>query len=358
MKNRIENLICVLLALSVAGVVAYILYGKRVDEWRQVACSTLKNAVNTEIEERAQVADSLPMYTQGYYRPLAESDFPQVIDITTEQGKRQYTLTWEKFQRNVTQDPDMRVWHSMLFLKHPLSPDTLSRDWNDSLRLAGFSGKGLLRVRTLDVESDARHCVCTGDSLEVIQADSLHQLNMGYVCETEVTGFLSYRWWQVYAVTDWVILLLLLLSGGSLSLLWRKVPAIKERYFTKTIEVEKVVEVEKTVMVADVELFRATCCRLPDGTLFDRARRVLKKGDKQEKLAAQDCMFLWLLVEAKDEGVSMERLKEAIWSSKVESNNALYVNASRLRKSLGEISTLTIENAHGRYRLVNTEEED
>ena len=43
MKNRIENLICVLLALLVAGVVAYILYGKRVDEWRQVACSTLKN---------------------------------------------------------------------------------------------------------------------------------------------------------------------------------------------------------------------------------------------------------------------------------------------------------------------------
>ena len=34
MKNRIENLICVLLALLVAGVVAYILYGKRVDEWR------------------------------------------------------------------------------------------------------------------------------------------------------------------------------------------------------------------------------------------------------------------------------------------------------------------------------------
>ena len=142
MKNRIENLICVLLAFLVAGVVAYILYGKRVDEWRQVACSTLKNAVNTEIEERAQVADSLPMYTLSYYRPLAESDFPRVIDITTEQGKRQYTLTWEKFQRNVTQDPDMRVWHSMLFLKHPLSPDTLNRGWNDSLRSAGFSGKG------------------------------------------------------------------------------------------------------------------------------------------------------------------------------------------------------------------------
>ena len=38
--------------------------------------------------------------------------------------------------------------------------------------------------------------------------------------------------------------------------------------------------------------------------------------------------------------------------------NALYTNASRLRKSLGEISTLTIENVHGCYRLVNTEEED
>ena len=361
MSSRIKIIVSFAAALLAAGIVAYVLYGKRADEWRQVAGRTLENAVKEEVNRRLlELGGNIPFSSHGSYKALVESDFPLTIDVTTEQGNKQYTITWEESQRNIAKDRDTRTRHTMLFLNHPFSPDTLSRNWNDSLQLVGFFGKGLLRVNTLDLNSGERHCVYADDSLEVAQADSLSQLNMGYACEIEVTSFLSYHWWQVYAVADWGFLLFLLLCGILVALLWCKLPVLRERYFVKTVEVEKVVEkvveVEKPVMVATMELSQATCYQLPDGTLFDRAHHVLKKGSKQKTLAAQDCTLLWLLIEAKDEGVAIERLKETLWSSKIDSNNAVYANISRLRKNLEGISSLSIKNAHGYYHLILTKE--
>ena len=363
MKSKIKIIVSLAAALLAAGIVAYVLYGKRVDEWRQVAGRTLENAVKEEVNKRVlELGENIPYFSHGDFKPLVESDFPLTIDVTTERGKRQYTITWEESQRNITQERDRRSGHTVLFSNHPLSPDTLSRNWNDSLQLAGFSGKGLLRVCTLDMNSGERHCVYAGDSLEVAQADSLSQLNIGYACEIVVTSFLSYHWWQAYAVADWVILLLLSLGVGGLALLCRKSPSIWERYFTKIVEVpklvEKVVEVEKPVLVATVDLSQATCCQLPDGTSFDKAHHVLKKGDKQKALSPQDSKLLWLLIEAKAEGVSMERLKDILWSSKISDNRMLYTAISRLRNELTEISSMTIKNAHGYYYLVVAKKED
>lgn len=361
MKRRIKIIVSLVAALLAAGIVACILYGKRVGEWRQVADHTLRNAIKKEVNKRVlELGENIPYSSHGNYKTLVESDFPLTVEFTTEQGNKQYTIKWKESQRNIAKDRDTRTKHTVLFLNHPLSPDTLSRNWNDSLRLAGFSGKGLLRVCTLDMNSGERHCMYAGDSLEVAQADSLLQLNIGYVCEIEVAGFLSYHWWQVYAVADWGILLFLLLCGIVVALLWCKLSVLRERYFVKTVEVEKVVEkvieVEKPVMVATMELSQATCYQLPDGTLFDRVHHVLKKGSKQKTLTAQDCTLLWLLVEAKDEGVAIERLKETLWSSKIDSNNAVYANISRLRKNLEGISSLSIKNAHGYYHLILTKE--
>lgn len=363
MKSQIKIIVSFAVALLAAFFVGRELYTDRLDEWRQVADHTLRNAVKEEVDKRfLELGENIPYFSHGDFKPLAESDFPLTIDFTTERGKRQYTITWEESQRNIAQSRNDRTRHTILFLTHPLSPDTLSRNWNDSLRLAGFSGKGLLRVCTLDMNSGERHFVYTGDSLEVVQADSLSQLNMGYACEIVVTGFLSYRWWRVYAVTDWGILLLLLFSGVGLVLLWCQIPAIRERYFVKTVEVErvveKVIEVEKPVMVTTMEFSQATYCRLPDGTLFDKTHHVLKKGDKQKALSPQDSKLLWLLIEAQAEGVAMECLKDTLWSSRISDNRMLYTAISRLRNELTEISSMTIKNAHGYYYLVVAKKED
>ena len=49
MKRSIKIIVSLVAALLAAGIVAYVLYGKRVDEWRQVAGRTFENAVKEEV---------------------------------------------------------------------------------------------------------------------------------------------------------------------------------------------------------------------------------------------------------------------------------------------------------------------
>ena len=349
MKNIFKIIVCLGVALLAAGIVAYILYGKRVDEWRQVTGRTLENTVSEEVSRRLlELGGNIPFSSHGSYRSLVESDFPLAIGLKTGQGNRQDTITWEDSQRNITQDPDMRTWHSMLFLKHSLSLDTLSRNWNDSLRLAGFSGKGLLRVRTLDLNSGVQHCVYTGDSLEMARADSLSQLNIGYACEIEVTGFLLSSWWEVYSALDWTVAVLLALAVGGFGLLLWNLPIIKERYWVKKVE-EK-----KTIYVATMELNQASCYRFADGTLFDREQHLLQRGGVSVKLPVLLVNLLDIFVEAKGNSVPTVDFMAKLWASNQEDTRLLYTAINRLKKSLNSVSAdMIIENEHGAYRLVH-----
>ena len=332
-----------------AGIVAYVLYGKRVDEWRQVAGRTFENAVKEEVDKRVlELGENIPYSSHVSHGLPGGSDFPLTIEIITEQGNRKYTITKEESLRNITQDQNMRSWHTMLFLNHPLSPDTLSRNWNDSLQLVGFSGKGLLRVCTLDTNSDERHCVYAGDSLKVAQADSLSQLNIGYACEIVVTDFLLYHWWEVYSAWDWVMAAFFAFFIGGLVLLLWNFPIIKERYLVKRVEVEK------TVLVATAEFDQATCCYLADGTLFDRGQHLLRRGEDSVKLPVLLANLLEIFIEAKGDAVPTADFMAKLWASNQEDTRLLYTAIGRLKKSLNNVSSdMMIENGHGTYRLVH-----
>ena len=55
MKRSIKIIVSFAAALLAAGIVAYVLYGKRVDEWRQVAGRTFENAVKEEVLHMAAI---------------------------------------------------------------------------------------------------------------------------------------------------------------------------------------------------------------------------------------------------------------------------------------------------------------
>ena len=78
MKSKIKIIVSLAAALLAAGIVAYVLYGKRVDEWRQVAGQTLRNAVGEEVAKRT----GQPFYfaANGVYKQLEERDYSSVCD--------------------------------------------------------------------------------------------------------------------------------------------------------------------------------------------------------------------------------------------------------------------------------------
>ena len=61
MSSRIKIIVSLVAALLAAGIVAYIQYGKRVDEWRLVAGRTFENAVKEEVDKRVlELGENIP----------------------------------------------------------------------------------------------------------------------------------------------------------------------------------------------------------------------------------------------------------------------------------------------------------
>lgn len=333
MKSQIKIIIAFAIALLSAGIVAYILYGKRVDEWRQVADRTLKSVVSEEVVKRT----GQPFYvvTDGVLSQLEARDFPKKVHLDTESGVKEYEISYFQSSHNITQSPDERFVHTYWFQEQPLDADTLGRMWNDSLREAGFRGEGVLRIEAMNVDNGGVRTSYWGDSVVVARADSLSYLSIGYVCETEAFGFLSYSWWKIYALADWGKLLL---TGIVVFLFVKFVIGVMCRRAADKLGI--------AVDVAD------GCCRLSDGTIFDKERNILQKGKKTVELTAMVARLLAVLVEAEGEEVSSELLIEKMWPAHGASKEQLRKAIERLRKSLHSIdSAVVIENGWGTYRL-------
>ena len=301
MRSEIKIIITLVVALLAAVFVGGALYTHRVDEWRQVAGRTLKSAVSEEVVKRT----GQPFYvaTDGVHKPLEAREFP-----------------------------NERFVHTYWFQEQPLDADTLGRAWNDSLRAVGFRGKGLLRINAMDVETGQGSTTYWTDSVALAKADSLSYLSIGYVCETEITGYLSCLWWRVYAFSDWGILLSVGI-GTFFCLMW----------LTRRRTISRL---RPAMDVAD------GCCCLRDGTVFDKERHILRKGKEEVELTAMIARLMTVLVEAEGEEVASELLIEKVWPSHSGSKEQLRKAIERLRKLLhGIASEVVIENRWGTYRL-------
>lgn len=330
MKNIFKIIVCLGVALLAAGIVAYILYGKRVDEWRQVAGQTLRNAVGEEIVKRT----GQPFYfaADGVYKQLEERDFPKKVYLDTESGSKEYEISYIQNIHNITQSPDKRGMHTYRFQEQPLDADTLGRAWNDSLRESGFRGDGLLRINTMDVETGQRSTTYWTDSAALAKADSLSCLFIGYACETEIVSYLSCSWWRVYALSDWGILLLTGICTFFL-LMW----LARRRAMSR---------LHPVMDVAD------GCCCLSDGTIFNREKNRLRKGENEVELPALIARLLVVLIEAGGEEVPNRVLIEKVWPPRSGSKEQLRKAIERLRKLLHSIaSEVVIENRWGAYCL-------
>ena len=308
MKSRIKIIVSLAAALLAAGIVAYILYGKRADEWRQVAGQTLRNAVGEEVAKR--IGQPFYLATDGSDKQLEERDFPKKVHLDMESGSKEYEISY--FQN--------------------IHNDTLGRAWNDSLREAGFQGDGLLRINTMNVETGQRCTTYWTDSAALAKADSLSCLFIGYACETEIVGYLSCPWWRLYALSDWEILLL----AGMCTfffLMW----LVRRRAISR---------LHPAMDVAD------GCCCLSDGTMFYREKNILQKNENQVELSATIARLLIVLIEANGGEVSNRVLIEKVWPSHSGSKEQLRKAIERLRKLLHSIaSEVVIENGWGTYRL-------
>lgn len=344
MKQRTIILgIGALIALAVSGVYGMRLYGKscrQVEEWNEVAKATFDEALWMEVNKRS----STPFYHYSSGRQgvmSLERRIPDTVRVMTATGFRKFKIDRFRYDHSLIQETEKRAMTAFLLTKYPLFVDTLVMRWDSLLVNNQVLAKNRIRYIYTDEElqNDTVFTAKRGKP-----TDSLTVRYLGFRCEHELVGYVSYPFWlSSLSVTEWGFLLLPWCVCGLLFVLY--VPM--ERFIKKTLVREK------QVHVADVPIEKAKVYRLPDGTVFDTFAGTLVRGEEKTSLSPQSVNLLKLFVRTSHYRATAEEIDSCLWYGKG-SKEQLRTAIFRLRKDLKAVhSPLVIQNEGGIYELKN-----
>ena len=169
---------------------------------------------------------------------------------------------------------------------------------------------------------------------------------MGFRCEHELVGYVSYPFWlSLLSVSEWGFLLLPWCVWGLLFAFY----APWEHFIRKKIIREKVIE--KEIHVADVKIDEAKIFLLPDGSLFDTFTGILSKGEISRQLPPQSIILLKLFLQKENHHLSSSEIEQELWKGKG-TIDQLHKAIQRLRAELKKVSSeIVIKNINGDYEL-------
>ena len=348
MKQRTIILgIGALIALAVSGVYGMRLYGKscrQVEEWNEVAKATFDEALWMEVDKRSSISFYHATSSSGGMTTL-QKRIPDTVRVMTPMGFRKFKIDRYKYDHSLIQETEKRGLVGTLLFISPLSVDTLAMRWDSLLVNNQVLARNRIRYIYTDEElqNDTVFTAKRGKP-----TDSLTVRYLGFRCEHELVGYVSYPFWlSLLSLSEWGFLLLPWCVWGLLFAFY----APLERFIRKKLIREKVVE--KEVHVADVPIEKAKIYQLPDGTVFDTFAGTLVRGREKTSLSPQSVNLLKLFVRTSDYRVTAEDIDSHLWNgkgSKEQLRNAI----SRLRKEMKTVlSTLTIQNEGGIYELKN-----
>lgn len=348
MKQRTIILgIGALIALAVSGVYGMRLYGnycRQVAEWNEVAKTTFDDALWMEVDKRA----STPFYHYSSFpggMTTLKQRIPDTVRVMTSTGFRKFEIKRYKYDHSLIQETENRVKSGFLLTEYPLSVDTLVMRW-DSL-LVSNQVLARNRIRYIytdeDLQNDTVFAARKGNS-----TDSLTVRYLGFRCEHELVGYVTYPFWlSLLSLTGWGFLMLPWCVWGLLFVIYN----LLVRFIRKKLIREKVVE--KEVHVADVPIEKAKVYQLPDGTVFDTFAGTLVRGKERTSLSPQSVNLLKLFVRTSDYRATAEEIDSHLWNGKG-SKEQLRTAIFRLRKDLKAThSSLDIQNEGGIYELKN-----
>lgn len=339
----------------VTGIYVYILYDnykEQIPEWNALAKETFVEALNLEVQKRGNVVMSFISVNYPEVRTL-ETPFKSPVTLTSRYGTHDYEIPRVKFDNSLIKDTERRMLLSYVFEKHPLNADTLNILWNSLLVRKSVAANTGIRLSTTDLLKKTS-TVYSSDSIKVLQGDSLLSRYIGFRCEVEATGFVSYNWWQALKVGPPIILLLLLWFCFFFLLLYYKQITSFLRH--KLVQKETVVCIhEKRIIVErkmylEEEVGQTGLYELADGTILDSEKGILTNGEKTRQLRPQIIVLLKLFLRSKNYRLTAEEIDKELWQGRGNLNQ-LYAVIHRLRESLEGISSLVVEYKDEYYCL-------
>lgn len=336
--------IAILLCIMITGGYSVTLYHdvrKQLSERKASARETLVEALWIEVRKRSNIPVDVITVNHVEAQTLEEK-VPDSVTLISKYGTRKYAIPREKFTHSLVKERQKRMLLSILLEKHPVSADTLNHNWDSLLLAKKIAANTYIRYSTTDLQE----CTDTTYSRKYrqnLQADSLTPCYMGFRCEAEITGFILYRWWQMIDGWQWALLVLPWVCLCIFMFAHRRIASFfKEKFKRKEVVIqEKEIIIEKEILMTEVKTATIDIYKLEDGTSFDPVKRILRRGDKEKKVAPQITVLLKLFLLSENLCLKEDEIYKEMWkgSGAPERLSTLIL---RLRNTLKEISDITV----------------
>ena len=342
-KYYILGLLATLCLLG-TGYYAWTLYDalrKQVAEWNEGAKVAFEEALWLEVNKRAEI----PIYYSSSREAgttILNKTLPDTIFITSPLGRRGYHIEQTHYERSLVKESDQRAVLGALLYKYPLCLDTLAIHWNANLANRKIPAQSQIRYvyTDWDLQKDTIY------SVNESHLDSLTVSYLGFRCEHELVGYVSYPFvLSNLSRNAWCLLMLPWIIFVALIFFYSSIENIFRSRFIK----EKIVE--KKIHVADVSIDKAKIYHLPDDSLFDSFAGTITKGNLIHTLPPQSSLLLKLFLRKENHCLSTTEIEQDLWNGNG-SIDKIHKAIQRLRIELKKVSPdLVIKNVNGDYVL-------
>ena len=332
------------LCLLGTGYYAWTLYDahrKQVAEWNEGAKVAFEEALWLEMNKRAEI----PIYYSSSREAgttILNKTLPDTIFITSPLGRRGYHIEQTHYERSLVKESDQRAVLGALLYKYPLCLDTLAIHWNANLANRKIPAQSQIRYvyTDWDLQKDTIY------SVNESHLDSLTVSYLGFRCEHELVGYVSYPFvLSNLSRNAWCLLMLPWIIYVALIFFYSSIENIFRSRFIK----EKIVE--KKIHVADVSIDKAKIYHLPDDSLFDSFAGTITKGNLIHTLPPQSSLLLKLFLRKENHCLTTTEIEQDLWNGNG-SIDKIHKAIQRLRIELKKVSPdLVIKNVNGDYVL-------
>ena len=181
-----------LLCLLGTGYYAWTLYDahcKQMVEWNEGAKAAFEEALWMEVNKRAEI----PMFhasNEEYGKRTLSVRIPDSVSVMTMVGWKKYKIDKKKYDNSLIKETNRRAMMGALLYESPLCIDTFVVYWNKTLLKYNIPAQGL--VRYIFTDWDLKNDTVYSISNNRVHFDSLTVNYLGFRCEHELVGYISY----------------------------------------------------------------------------------------------------------------------------------------------------------------------
>lgn len=338
-----KNSFLVLIAIFVLISLSALLYSSMKQRMQEQSEAAFKEALEKEFIQRGTEVNL--KYSVNKKNALPNNKKNRTVSMTDELGTQKYMIDPEKDAMNVATDPDIQMFHTIVFRERPIHPDTLNNNWQRTLQSKGIYAKTGLNIVVMD-RNQNNHQKRSRDGFMCVPHFHLSTFYIGYICEIEVSCFIHYSISDIL-ISNWLSFMFLFL--GIMISTFFILFLLKKR--EKRKKEDKLVE--SSTPFPTIEDSHAQIYTISPDTVFNSiTQQIIFKDEIRTKLPGQLSALLILFIEAEKCEITDETIINKLWSDKSGNTTRLYAAMKRLRNELKQDPSISIIHIHpNKYKL-------